>query len=729
MSTTKIILAKPADWDSWISFVRSRATNTRIWDLVDPSKETKPEALTEPIEPIYMVPEDDSLFDKNAYDAYKARKEIYKTKIARYERQEKAFGDLIIFIQDTIAAHNVIYIQKVEPHPWNLLNALKQRIAPSDEARSLELEQKYHQLCKGPLNQNLETWLDEWTTTFTLATEYAIGEVTGTRPIRDFLMAIRHKEPTFADTHLVHLKDKSSGDLYELIEEFRQHIRLIQLSKPSKGEAHSAFATDANNSKATYRGQATSPKPCVCGDTHWFADCPYLVPDQRQKGWKPTQKKHAKVDEALKNDKTKAWVDRSLARHKRTEGKAQEQSSSSKADTPISSADAGSFSCIRTAFSTDSYSLRGSWILDNGSNSHVCNSTMRSRIVRTRDAHGEYLIAGTRKESIEYYGTIKIEIQTPSGIKIMTLLNVAYVPEFMTNIVSQDILYTKGVFFDNWRMHLHQHGNTFSYVERHNGHYLLENNVGKETSEPSTATGELAAFATKTGTTSDWHQILTHASHEAIQHLEESAEGVEVKNNGERAPDATNTTETGSASSPTPEPADLANNPEGPSPQAQASRGDTPIEPSSIESSSDTIVLAKRTRRASVTKASEISASLNTDNILAKGSFYDKDTVKIKEGSTESHRYHRDSLSPEPRFYHEMLKHPHAEGVKRAIQTEVNTLTIKGTWREVPYDHATQAEKTPIPTTKLRHMDIHRHWLRQRFKASESSIRHQLQLL
>ena len=31
----------------------------------------------------------------------------------------------------------------------------------------------------------------------------------------------------------------------------------------------------------------------------------------------------------------------------------------------------------------------------------------------------------------------------------MTLSNVAYVSDFMTNLVSQDLLYIKGVYFDN----------------------------------------------------------------------------------------------------------------------------------------------------------------------------------------------------------------------------------------------------------------------------------------
>lgn len=244
MSTKKVILSKPADWDAWIFSVRIRATSTRIWDLVNPDLTVRPVSLKEPIEPEFQFPADDAQFDKLKYEAYKARKDIYKTNLAEYERQEKAFGDLISFIQDTIAAHNVPFIQKEEPHPWNLLRALKLRPAPIDEARNLEIEQRYHKLCKGPGNQNVDTWLDGWITTYTEAKEHCIAEATGTRPIRDFLMAARSKEPTFADAHLVLMRlNNITYDFYDLVEDFRQHTRLQQLQRPSKGDTHSPFAT------------------------------------------------------------------------------------------------------------------------------------------------------------------------------------------------------------------------------------------------------------------------------------------------------------------------------------------------------------------------------------------------------------------------------------------------------------------------------------------------------
>lgn len=73
----------------------------RRYGTINPTLAQKSVSLQRPTEPEFVIPNDDALFDKVKYDAYKARKDVYKIKLAKYERQEKAFD---VFIQDTIAA-------------------------------------------------------------------------------------------------------------------------------------------------------------------------------------------------------------------------------------------------------------------------------------------------------------------------------------------------------------------------------------------------------------------------------------------------------------------------------------------------------------------------------------------------------------------------------------------------------------------------------------------------
>ena len=79
MSNKKIVLAKPADWDAWIYFVRIRATNNGIWDLINPDLDVKPASLTMPTKPEYVMPAKDTDFNIVTYNAFKAREDLYKT--------------------------------------------------------------------------------------------------------------------------------------------------------------------------------------------------------------------------------------------------------------------------------------------------------------------------------------------------------------------------------------------------------------------------------------------------------------------------------------------------------------------------------------------------------------------------------------------------------------------------------------------------------------------------
>lgn len=370
MSTSrKIVLAKPADWDAWISFVRTRAsTNTKIWHLVNSDLCERPNALLEPIESGFKMPANNNQFDSVKFKAYKAWKDLFKSQLAKYERQEKAFSDLLIFIQETIAAHNITFIQKAEPHPWNILRALKLRLALSDKARNIEIEERYHKLCKGPGTQSIDAWLDDWTATYTDAKDHDIAEATGTRPIQDFLRAARMKESSFADAHLVLIRsNKSTHNFFGLIKDFRQHICLEQ---PSKGNTHSAFTANSSASSkpqaASFRGQQLSDmRPCVCGDTHWLADCPYLVQKVRTKGWTANPAKQKRVDEFLWDEEIKAWVTQTLEKHAKRDSRLATSRSEFSSAIPSSQAKSpevkglGAFT-VQPAFSATTFRLQGS---------------------------------------------------------------------------------------------------------------------------------------------------------------------------------------------------------------------------------------------------------------------------------------------------------------------------------------------------------------------------------
>ena len=93
--------------------------------------------------------------------------------------------------------------------------------------------------------------------------------------------------------------------------------------------------------------------------------------------------------------------------------------------------------------STD-YTLKDHWLLDSGSDIHVTNNKERLRQPRQASQNSQ-LIAGTTQYTIECFGDIEIDVPTPTGIATMTLVDIAYIPGFMSNLVSLSRLVKRGV--------------------------------------------------------------------------------------------------------------------------------------------------------------------------------------------------------------------------------------------------------------------------------------------
>ena len=96
---TKIVLDKPADWDVWISLVRCRAWNNDIWHLVDPDLVEKPHPLPRPVVPKFVLPQAGTPLDHDAVELYKLQVSLYKIQLGEFNRQKRAFGELVSFIQ------------------------------------------------------------------------------------------------------------------------------------------------------------------------------------------------------------------------------------------------------------------------------------------------------------------------------------------------------------------------------------------------------------------------------------------------------------------------------------------------------------------------------------------------------------------------------------------------------------------------------------------------------
>ena len=224
-----IKLRKPEDWDTWISFVRMRATNLDIWALINPELPTKPVALDIPIKPNFDPGAFSADSDRVEHHFYEAHQHLYKSALAKYNEQSDAFASIIVFIRETITAQNAVLIQHVESHPYDYLKALRERLAPTDKARSLRFQTRYEELKKGPGNKNTEAWINEWDHMFVEASACNIAEVQEDRLVTDFLLAIMCKDEVYAAVQLSNL-DQSGNPrtMHQITQNYRQYVRLQQ---------------------------------------------------------------------------------------------------------------------------------------------------------------------------------------------------------------------------------------------------------------------------------------------------------------------------------------------------------------------------------------------------------------------------------------------------------------------------------------------------------------------
>ena len=511
----QIRLQKPADWTVWLFFVRMIAEKNDIWKLIDPSFSEKPGNINKPVASEF---DDSGKINLQAYEKYKAKQGIYKTRLNVYKKQNEAFKQLMKHIQSTICAEAAIFLADEKAHPYNLLKTLKLRYAPNDQAKKIQIETKYRTLSMSPGNQDVEKWLNEWQQTYVAGKALKVYEMTEKRPIRNFIYNLMNKDEAWTNAHFAVINATvTENSLFNLISKFRNHTRL-KTSRKLKHSTHSTFSATNQSSenfsdtrnRGGHRGRGRGdergglktsfmgrPQPleCLCGVVHWWTDCDYLNPSKRPSNWQADPEIAKRVNEALKNSDLKEKIETSLKKRRdlmNKQNSSKPQTSQAAPQTPKSGAFVasqqdnssneyyGAFTTAITssAFSTYSYPLQSSWILNNGSDTHVCNKTMLHRFKKTRDASTGGILAGEAQSNVEAFGEVDITIPGPEGNPWkITLRDVCYIPNFMTNIAATGKFRAKGVYFDDQRMRMHANGRTLGWVRHTHGHDVLEDNT------------------------------------------------------------------------------------------------------------------------------------------------------------------------------------------------------------------------------------------------------------
>ena len=363
--------------------------------------------------------------------------------------------------------------------------------------------------------------------------KYEVVEMTKSQSIQDFLIAVNLKFFMFFNNYRMTInRDCQNSELSKMLKQFRLFIKqerffqneqsisfyevfaiISELSNQLEQKKRSTNSNSTLNEKSSWWYDI-----CICEFVHSFDCCWYLALIKRTSKWNSNLKIQQRVDLTMKNTVTKkrvrsfmeSWKNRSNSLKEKRKFKKEknqfnnqstsdENSQNQQQEQPQSPSSSPSSSQQNrqqqtqdfdwfVVLSEESFSFMIiklekflfiiiSWILDNGSNVHVCNRHMKHWFIHTRNETREFLAVNSNEKEIEIYEDMMIIISNSFDSREIKLSNVHYMSNFITNIVSLRLLRAKEIDFNSYSMHLHWARITKWYVIEFNEYFFLEDNI------------------------------------------------------------------------------------------------------------------------------------------------------------------------------------------------------------------------------------------------------------
>jgi hypothetical protein len=203
-TTTKtVILDQPSNWEPWLFVIKTIANRGNSWKYLDPELDNEPVVLIRLEMPTAMDvnPEKTLILSLIVEE-----KEVYKLLLAMYKEEATNVKQILNTIQTvrthivtTVSTWNIVYINDKNT-VYQMLVALKKRLAPTNYTRKLDLARKYNKLKTFSKRENVEQWLKDWETTFTDGKKLRILEVADERSLFDFTYAISIIDSRYTST-------------------------------------------------------------------------------------------------------------------------------------------------------------------------------------------------------------------------------------------------------------------------------------------------------------------------------------------------------------------------------------------------------------------------------------------------------------------------------------------------------------------------------------------------
>jgi hypothetical protein len=281
VSRASVILENQSDWKLWYSMKKQFATVKGVWEYCDPSTTKKP--LTVDDEPL----DDDS--------EGKWRKWEIKTNAQRATL--KAIGEVNLDIMRTVARSKLHLIADLDLNVRLRLTTLQDHFKITNQQQILELSSQYAAIQQKRKNQNVDTWLNEYSRITSLCRLEKMAEMKGTRPQWAFIQAIEAQgDADWSGQHFTLMigceeDAKTPLTLEGLINRYRRWIATKRTHTKTLGSFAAKDSTQATQATlAITNARLNNRSKCVCGLMHDLLQCYTLnsTAERRPEGYEPS---------------------------------------------------------------------------------------------------------------------------------------------------------------------------------------------------------------------------------------------------------------------------------------------------------------------------------------------------------------------------------------------------------------------------------------------------------
>jgi hypothetical protein len=576
----EVILNDHTEWAYFIQNVKAQAYDHDIWNKIDPNLTTQPALTQKPAKPTGNITQ----MDATQMQRLKLQQDEYRFDYSDWQKEASAMASIHKYIREhiTLPNHDIIADSTTV---WGTLRKLKERCEPTDEAKLLELKMQWNRLINMDVkSQDWKMVLDKISVLYgKMVKEGIVIFKAGTQEPTDKLLLIEalnliaRIDRTFADTKRANLKDPNYyiKNVPSLVIDFRDYMNTKPLRR-AQGKESMAYNAEGENGAHQFQGQGPNGKKqntlpeCYCGRKHQSATCYYCLSltgekDKVPSDFKLSKFKLDKVKEAFKDPKIKAKfkADRSsYLSHKKEEPKPSTATDEEEVhtfqttfenweDEAVPVYGNGKTCEVATAFSTmaesEAYYFTNAWILDGGSEKHVCNSPLRNEYRKTGDAPPNHFVrCGLTRYRIESYGSVTLRVmKADGGYAKVIVTDVALCPYFRTNLISTSKWESKGLHLITLdggyicpstdvtkKMFLPQKHRMFWCMEFNppSPHEYAqdprESNVYTSQHVRQTKPEQaIAKLLTSTAEEDKWHQRLGHPGPQTMAHLPKAVEG------------------------------------------------------------------------------------------------------------------------------------------------------------------------------------------------------------